>query len=90
MLVNDVYDKGELPVNQDNKQKLLEILRAFPADEPTRKRFITEMMGWSSKFGDQETGDPELHDAVGALYATGMCHARLCGYPCQRIHVSAG
>lgn len=72
MLLNDVYVKGEFACNDENKKKLLEILHAFPREEPTRKRFITEMVGWSSKFGDLERGDAEIHDQVGRVLADGM------------------
>jgi golgi to ER traffic protein 4 len=69
MLLKDVYITAELECNETNKAKLLEILRAFPKDEPTRKRFIQEMIGWSGRFGDIERGDPELHYAAGSIYA---------------------
>ena len=51
MLLNDVYNKGESPCNEENKKRLLDILHAFPPGEPTRKRFIQEMISWSSKYG---------------------------------------
>ncbi|KAK5993349.1 Golgi to ER traffic protein 4 [Cladobotryum mycophilum] len=41
----------------------------FDPQEPTRKKFISEMMGWSAKFGDYPAGDPELHHVAGSLYA---------------------
>jgi golgi to ER traffic protein 4 len=71
MLLNDVYNKGEWDCNETNKAKLLEILHAYPKEEPTRKRFVQEMITWSSKFGELERGDPELHHAAGALFAEG-------------------
>lgn len=73
MLLNDVYIKGEWELNDENKKRLLEIMRAFPAEEPTRKRFITEMVGWSGKMGELERGDPEIHHEAGKLYAEGEC-----------------
>jgi len=69
MLLNDVYNKGELECNGPNKSKLLEILRAFPPVEPTRKRFVSEMVGWSAKMGELERGDPDIHHEVGKVYA---------------------
>lgn len=69
MLLNDVYIKGEWDCNEVNKNRLIEILRAFPSGEPTRKRFVQEMIGWSGKFGELERGDPDLHHAAGSLYA---------------------
>jgi golgi to ER traffic protein 4 len=71
MLLNDVYNKAEWECNEANKARLLEILHAYPKDEPTRKRFVQEMIAWSGKFGELERGDPELHHAAGALYAEG-------------------
>lgn len=52
-------------------ERLIELLREFLPEEPSRKRFISEMIGWSSKFGPLETGDPELHHAAGSVYAEG-------------------
>jgi golgi to ER traffic protein 4 len=48
------------------------LVRAFPHEEPTRKRFWGEVMGWSSKVGEYPNGDPELHHVAGLLYAEGM------------------
>lgn len=70
MLLNDVYMKGEWEVNAANKQRLFDILKLFPSEEPTRKRFVQEMVGWSAKYGDLETGDPEVHHVVGKIYAS--------------------
>lgn len=52
--------------------KLLTILRAFPRSEPTKKRFVTEMISWSSKVGDHPFGDPELHHVAGSIFAEGI------------------
>ena len=71
MLLNEVYGKGELECNETNKARLLEIMRAYPKDEPTRKRFVQEMIAWSGKHGELDRGDPELHHAAGSLYAEG-------------------
>lgn len=69
MLLNEAYNKGEWECNEANKQRLIDILRAFPPGEPTRKRFLQEMISWSGKFGELERGDPDLHHAAGSLYA---------------------
>ncbi|KAI5309974.1 hypothetical protein KEM55_002015, partial [Ascosphaera atra] len=74
MLVKDVYVKAEWECVDDEegkrrKQRLIDILNEFPAEEPSRKRYITELIGWSSKFGDYELGDPDLHHAAGAIFA---------------------
>ena len=39
--------------------------------EPTKKRFVNEMIGWSAKYSDFPMGDPELHHVAGTLYAEG-------------------
>ncbi|CAI7629221.1 unnamed protein product [Penicillium glandicola] len=74
MLVLEVYNKAEWEVSGDaegraRKKRLIELLREFPSEEPTRKRFIQEMIGWSAKFGSLERGDSDLHHAVGSVYA---------------------
>ncbi|KUL82357.1 hypothetical protein ZTR_10523 [Talaromyces verruculosus] len=75
MLVVEVYNKAEWEISAEDaesrarKKRLIELLREFPPDEPSRKRYISEMIGWSSKFGPLERGDPELHHAAGSVYA---------------------
>lgn len=71
MLLNDVYVKGEYECNKENKDRLLQVLHAFPKTEPTRKRFVQEMINWSGKHGEIERGDPELHHEAGKMYAQG-------------------
>jgi golgi to ER traffic protein 4 len=41
----DVYKQAELSPNASNKGKLLTLLRLFDPEEPTRKKFIGEMIG---------------------------------------------
>ena len=67
----DVYNKGEVKVDAESKGRLLGLLRAFPKDEPTKKKFVGEMVAWSSRFGDYPAGDPEIHHVAGGLYAEG-------------------
>ncbi|KAI1617614.1 hypothetical protein EDD36DRAFT_7337 [Exophiala viscosa] len=69
MLLNDVYTKGEWACTDENRKRLLEILRAFPPEEPTRKRFVSETVAWSGKFGDVERGDAVIHAEVGKMFA---------------------
>ncbi|KAL2837275.1 DUF410 domain protein [Aspergillus pseudodeflectus] len=77
MLVVEVYIKAgwEIVGGDDDadgrarKKRLIELLCEFPSEEPTRKRFIQEIIGWSGRFGPVERGDPELHHAAGSLYA---------------------
>ena len=71
MLLNDLYVKCEFECNEENKNRLLDILRAFPSEEPTRKRFVNEMVQWSGKFGEVERGDADVHAEAGRLYAEG-------------------
>lgn len=52
-------------------ERLIELLREFPSEEPTRKRYIQEIIGWSSRYGPLERGDPDLHHAAGSVYAEG-------------------
>jgi hypothetical protein len=40
----DVYKQAELKPDSNNKGKLLTLLRQFDSEEPTRKKFITEMI----------------------------------------------
>lgn len=47
------------------------LLRAFPPGEPTKRKFVDEMIEWSIKFGDFPYGDPELHHVAGSLFAEG-------------------
>ncbi|KAM5433390.1 hypothetical protein McanMca71_007447 [Microsporum canis] len=74
MLVLEVYNKAGWEVADDEtgkerKQRLIELLQEFPPEEPTRKRYINEIISWSSKFGDLERGDPDLHHSIGSIYA---------------------
>lgn len=41
----DVYLQAELKPDTDNKAKLLTLLHLFDSDEPTRKKFIGDMIG---------------------------------------------
>ncbi|KAJ4249467.1 hypothetical protein NW762_012322 [Fusarium torreyae] len=68
MLV-DVYKQAELKPDATTKGRLLTCLRLFEAGEPTRKKFVGEIIGWSAKFGEYPAGDPELHHVAGSLYA---------------------
>lgn len=41
----EVYKQAELKPNSSNKGKLLALLRLFDSEEPTRKKFIGEVIG---------------------------------------------
>lgn len=45
MFLMEVYIKGELKPDVTNKARLLGLLRAFPLGEPTKKRFVGEIVG---------------------------------------------
>ncbi|KAF1974544.1 DUF410-domain-containing protein [Bimuria novae-zelandiae CBS 107.79] len=65
----EVFHKSETKPDAASKSKLLSLLRAFPKNEPTRKKFVNEMLGWSAKWGEYPAGDPEIHHVAGTLYA---------------------
>ncbi|KAI0157810.1 DUF410-domain-containing protein [Xylariaceae sp. FL1272] len=69
VLLVDTYKQAELKPDSASKGKLLTCLRLFDSDEPTRKKYIGEIIAWSSKFGEYPAGDPELHHVAGSLYA---------------------
>ncbi|KAG8158790.1 hypothetical protein KVR01_011233 [Diaporthe batatas] len=66
----EVYKQAELKPDATSRGRLLTCLRLFPAGEPTRKKFVGEMIAWSSKFGEYPAGDPELHHVAGSLFAS--------------------
>ncbi|KAI6782997.1 Golgi to ER traffic protein 4 [Emericellopsis cladophorae] len=69
IMMVDVYKQAETKPDATSKGRLLTCLRLFQAAEPTRKKFIQEMMGWSAKFGEYPAGDPDLHHVAGSIYA---------------------
>ncbi|KAI0122883.1 hypothetical protein BJ170DRAFT_116101 [Xylariales sp. AK1849] len=69
VLLVDTYKQAELKPDSASKGKLLTCLRLFDAEEPTRKKYIGEIITWSSKYGEFPAGDPELHHVAGSLYA---------------------
>ncbi|KAI0852210.1 DUF410-domain-containing protein [Daldinia vernicosa] len=69
VLLVETYKQAELKPDAVNKGRLLTCLRLFDSEEPTRKKFIGEIITWSSKFGEYPAGDPELHHVAGSLYA---------------------
>ncbi|KAI1076275.1 DUF410-domain-containing protein [Whalleya microplaca] len=69
VLLVDTYKQAELKPDSAAKGKLLTCLRLFDSEEPTRKKYIGEMIAWSSKYGEYPAGDPELHHVAGSLYA---------------------
>lgn len=48
---------------------MLGLLRAFPPNEPAKKKFVGGIVEWSSKYSEFPTGDPDLHHVIGTLFA---------------------
>ncbi|KAI9890905.1 MAG: hypothetical protein M1814_003545 [Vezdaea aestivalis] len=48
--------------------KFSTLIRAFPPDEPARKRLLTALIAWSAKTTPYPAGDPDLHHLAGSLY----------------------
>ncbi|KAI1422174.1 hypothetical protein F5Y12DRAFT_650167 [Xylaria sp. FL1777] len=69
VLLVDTYKQAELKPDPTTKGRLLTCLRLFDSEEPTRKKYIGEIISWSSRFGEYPAGDPELHHVAGSLYA---------------------
>ncbi|KAI1170297.1 hypothetical protein F4777DRAFT_125272 [Nemania sp. FL0916] len=69
VLLIDTYKQAALTPDAATKGKLLTCLRLFDSEEPTRKKYIGEIISWSSRFGEYPAGDPELHHVAGSLYA---------------------
>jgi hypothetical protein len=67
----DAYAKAGVEPDAESKARVLALLRAFPRGEPTRRRFVAEMVAWSARAGPFPAGDPELHHVAGTLYAEG-------------------
>lgn len=67
----DAYNKGEVKPDAATKGKLFTLLRSFPVGEPSKKRFVNEMVAWSARFGEFPAGDPELHHVAGSIFAEG-------------------
>lgn len=65
----EVYQKAGLKPDVANKARILSLLRAFPPNEPSKKKFVGGIVEWSSKNGEYPAGDPELHHGIGSLYA---------------------
>ncbi|KAI9641209.1 hypothetical protein NHQ30_010009 [Ciborinia camelliae] len=65
----EVYNVSALACDSTSKGRLFTLLRAFAPEEPSRKRFVGEVMAWSSRHSAYPAGDPELHHVVGSVYA---------------------
>lgn len=51
MFLMDVYNKAEVKPDAASKGRLLTLLRAFPPGEPTKKRFVGEVIGYVASLG---------------------------------------
>ncbi|KAF2861983.1 DUF410-domain-containing protein [Piedraia hortae CBS 480.64] len=65
----DVYQKAEIKADVAAKARILGLLRAFPPNEPVKKKFVAGIIEWSAKQSEFPAGDPELHHVIGKLYA---------------------
>ncbi len=72
---NDSYKHWGVLICGRDTGKLLALLRAFPPNEPTKKKFVSEMIAWSGRAGEYPNGDPELHHVAGTLFAEGTVPA---------------
>lgn len=52
----DVYRQAELKPDSSSKGKLLTLLRLFDSAEPTRKKFVDNMIGYVTLDGDGDGG----------------------------------
>ncbi|EER40574.1 DUF410 domain-containing protein [Histoplasma capsulatum H143] len=74
MLIIDVYNKVEWDVGGDEvgrarKKRLIELLREFPPEEPTRKIYMNELIAWSARIAILDRGYPDIHHEIGVLFA---------------------
>ncbi|KAI9694228.1 MAG: hypothetical protein M1820_009085 [Bogoriella megaspora] len=65
----EVYGKAEITPDGASRDRLLGLLRKVKRGEPMKRRFVAEMVGWSSKYGEYPAGDPELHHVAGTIFA---------------------
>lgn len=63
----DAYNEEKMPVTDESRARIIQLLELFPAEEPGRKRFIDASINWSIKFSENSAGDSELHHYVGKL-----------------------
>ncbi|KAI4215069.1 MAG: hypothetical protein LQ351_002383 [Letrouitia transgressa] len=65
----DVYRRSKQEYEAGARDRLLAILRAFSRAEPTKKKFVDEVLAWSSTVGEHPQGDPQLHHVAGSIFA---------------------
>ncbi|KAI9284212.1 hypothetical protein BC943DRAFT_326573 [Umbelopsis sp. AD052] len=63
----ETYKLANTPVTEESLDRVAELLELYPSEEPGRKPFINNAMNWSRKNGNNEMGDPELHNFVGTI-----------------------
>ncbi|KAF2773498.1 DUF410-domain-containing protein [Teratosphaeria nubilosa] len=64
----EVYQKAGLKPDTASKARIVHLLRAFPPNEPSKKKFVGGIVEWSAKFGEFPAGDPDLHHVIGTLF----------------------
>eukprot|EP00128_Syssomonas_multiformis_P018171 Colp12_sorted_trinity150504_noHs@30975 len=63
LLVLDYYNKIQVPVTTESLDRLVGVFELFSEDIAIRKKFMKEALRWSSKYGPNTRGAPELHQA---------------------------
>ena len=64
----DVYKRAELAPDATSKGRLLALLRLFPPTEPTRKKFVSEMIRYVP-----------IHTSIDRSLSVPLC-ANMCGH----------
>lgn len=67
----EVYDLGQIKVDETSVSRLVQLLVAVDSSEPNLKDVITGMNNWSIKFSEFKFGDPTLHNVIGTKYIEG-------------------
>ncbi|KAJ3378457.1 hypothetical protein HDU92_007376 [Lobulomyces angularis] len=68
----EIFDQQKFPVTEENKEILIEIFEFFSNDSNSKKDFAKLCIKWSSKYGKNKNGDPQLNHIFGnAFYSEG-------------------
>ncbi|CAJ0647343.1 39_t:CDS:2 [Entrophospora sp. SA101] len=70
----EAYIEEQLPVTDESRSRIIQLLELFPPNEIGRKKFIDAAVSWSVKFGESRAGDPELHHYVDKNYSEAEPH----------------
>ncbi|PUU73796.1 hypothetical protein B9Z19DRAFT_1111028 [Tuber borchii] len=69
LMLVEVYKAGSVTPSATSRARLIQLISLISPEEPSRKRFINEVIAWSAKHGEYPAGDPELHHFIGTLLA---------------------